>query len=49
MCVQKEAIIITNPDGTPTDLGVTVRSTYMAPDNQWDAFGLKREEETPAE
>jgi hypothetical protein len=49
VCVQKDAIVILNPDGTETDLGVEVRTTYLAPDNHYDAFGLKREEEASAE
>jgi hypothetical protein len=33
VCVQKDAVVILNPDGTyADDLGVECRTTYMGPD-----------------
>lgn len=48
-CVQKDAIVILWPDGTYADeIGVSIRSTYQAPNDPEVVFGMKPATSPPA-
>jgi Na+-translocating ferredoxin:NAD+ oxidoreductase subunit B len=47
-CVQKDAVVILNPDGSyADDIGVPIRTTYLAPNDPDVVFGRKPESYPP--